>query len=199
MGGGDADHQAAADVMSPSAPAKSTSPKRRPLTRSARRRPTDSAPPPGRWSRVKGPVVSAVCAGCGVGPTPPARRRQTEGSRREPPHGPSRRGPGRAHHVSTLLRRWIALRMVESDQGAADEVMRRLQDAGHEIEGCFGSGMRAFPRKALATPGRCPLDTAEVDAVLVRRRPWPRPTPREQGVTCALRAGVPLVVRALSP
>jgi hypothetical protein len=42
-------------------------------------------------------------------------------------------------------------------------------------------------------PDGCPIDHHIDVAVLVRRKVTPRPTPLEDGVSCALRAGVPIV------
>jgi hypothetical protein len=70
----------------------------------------------------------------------------------------------------------------------------QLQAAGHRVERCHEPGARAFPCAAL-NPGRCPLEDGEIDVVLtVRARSHPRPSPLEDGVTCALRRHVPVVV-----
>lgn len=93
--------------------------------------------------------------------------------------------------------------VLESDQGAADDAGRRLEAAGHEVHRCSDRGDHTFPCKGVLEGEVCPLDSGPVDVVLVvRAHPWPRPTPRELGVTCALRAHVPVVVAgtvALSP
>src|SRR3546814_13181207 len=47
--------------------------------------------------------------------------------------------------------------------------------------------------KGLVDPSSCPLEGHIDVALLVRPRIAPRPTAVEDGVTCALRAGVPLV------
>src|SRR3546814_9180958 len=54
-------------------------------------------------------------------------------------------------------------------------------------------GEPAFPCKGLVDPSSCPLEGHIDVALLVRPRIAPRPTAVEDGVTCALRAGVPLV------
>ena len=52
----------------------------------------------------------------------------------------------------------------------------------------------AFPCSALTDDG-CPLRRNIVDVALtVRQRPRSQPAPQEDGVTCALRTHVPLVV-----
>jgi hypothetical protein len=86
---------------------------------------------------------------------------------------------------------------VETDPRAADLAADQLRAAGHEVASCrTAPGSPAFPCAGLTRRGACPVEDARgVDVVLdVRRRPMPRPTPDEAGVTCALRRGVPLVV-----
>ena len=45
----------------------------------------------------------------------------------------------------------------------------------------------------MTDPAACPISRGANVALLVRTRVTPRPTPLEDGVSCALRAGVPLV------
>ena len=81
---------------------------------------------------------------------------------------------------------------IERTQGA-------LRDAGHVVERCHAPGEQAFPCVALET-GECPLETAPVDVVVAARdHTAPRPSLAEDGVTCALRHSVPLVVAGLGP
>jgi hypothetical protein len=90
--------------------------------------------------------------------------------------------------------------VVESDRGAADSVVTDLQGAGHRVARCHEPDLPAFPCNALCDGGTCSLDTNEgVDVVLdYRLHPYPRPTPFEDGVSCALRRHVPLVVGGTS-
>lgn len=85
--------------------------------------------------------------------------------------------------------------VLESDRNAADDVIEALETAGHEVRRCHEAGAPAFPCKGL-DESACPLDTAGgVDvAVTVRAQPHPRPTETEDGVTCALRTHVPVVL-----
>lgn len=83
--------------------------------------------------------------------------------------------------------------VTESDPGAADEACRQLAAANHSIHRCHDPGNRAFPCNGLT--GECPLEATAIDVVLdarARTRTWP--TPLEDGVTCALRRHVPVVV-----
>lgn len=81
--------------------------------------------------------------------------------------------------------------------GAADAA--HLEEAGHRVHRCFdahdaGSTHPSgwMPCRAL-TDGDCPFDGAVDVALLARRGVSPRPGPREAGVRCAVRAGVPIV------
>jgi hypothetical protein len=94
----------------------------------------------------------------------------------------------------------MRLLVIESDPHAADTTAATLQAAGHEVVRCFAPGVGSFPCQAL-TEG-CPIDEGIDVALVLRARPWPKPTPCERGAVCAIRAGVPLVVagnRALDP
>lgn len=90
--------------------------------------------------------------------------------------------------------------VVESDRGAADHVVTELQGAGHQVVRCHEPDRPAFPCNALCDGADCSLDAAgSVDVVLdYRLHPYPRPTAFEDGVSCALRQHVPLVVGGTS-
>jgi hypothetical protein len=85
--------------------------------------------------------------------------------------------------------------IVSSDDEPLADVERELRDAGFDVWRCHEPGSPSYPCVGILT-GECPLDVAGgIDvAVDVRHHPWPAPTPREIGVTCAVRAGVPVVV-----
>jgi hypothetical protein len=84
--------------------------------------------------------------------------------------------------------------LLESDLGAADEAARKLREAGHRVHRCHEPGLGAFPCNGILDPKRCPLMGPVDVALVVRRHPYPRPTRLEQeGVSCAIRASVPLV------
>jgi len=90
--------------------------------------------------------------------------------------------------------------VVESDRRAADGAVAELRSAGHHVMRCHETDLPAFPCNALCGEGACPLEEdAGIDVVVdYRTRPYPRPTPFEDGVTCALRHHVPLVVAGTS-
>ena len=85
--------------------------------------------------------------------------------------------------------------VLESESGAADATIEEFTSGGHRIFRCHEPAQPEFPCRALAGAGPCPLSDPGVDvAVTVRAHPDIRPTLREDGVACALRAHVPLVV-----
>jgi hypothetical protein len=84
--------------------------------------------------------------------------------------------------------------VVESDPGAAVIAIAQLEAAGHSVRRCHEVGAPAFPCSGLE-PGHCPLEESAIDVVLtVRGSGHARPTPLEDGVTCALRRHAPVVV-----
>jgi len=86
--------------------------------------------------------------------------------------------------------------VVESDPHSADRAIADLRGAGHEVVRCHEPGRAAFPCNALRHGAECPLDAPPgVDVVLdSRAHPYPRPTPFEDGVSCAVRRSIPLVI-----
>lgn len=84
--------------------------------------------------------------------------------------------------------------VLESDPRAATVAGQAVEAAGHEVVRCFAPGVGAFPCRALEVGAMCPVDEGVDVALLVRSRPWPKPTALERGGICALRARVPLVV-----
>lgn len=84
--------------------------------------------------------------------------------------------------------------VVESEPGAAHAAIEALEAADHNVLRCHDPGAAAFPCHGLA-PGSCPLERGSVQVVLdVRGRTTPQPQPLEDGVTCALRRRLPVVV-----
>ncbi len=84
--------------------------------------------------------------------------------------------------------------VLESEPGAAAIAIGQLEAAGHRVKRCHERGERAFPCVGL-DPGTCPLEDDAIDVVLtVRSRSTARPSPLEDGITCALRRRVPVVV-----
>jgi hypothetical protein len=78
-------------------------------------------------------------------------------------------------------------------------VERALADAGHEVVRCHQPGAPSFPCLGLRDGGVCPLDDGLV-AVAVDVAPSPDVYPEHNdGVTCALRRNIPLVVAGDAP
>lgn len=68
-----------------------------------------------------------------------------------------------------------------------------LVAAGHRVHRCHDPAAPSFPCRGLDDPSECPLEGAIDVALLVRHHVHPHPSPLEDGVACAIRAGVPLV------
>ena len=94
----------------------------------------------------------------------------------------------------------VRVLVVEADRRAADVAVGDLRAAGHQVMRCHEADLPAFPCNALCDSGTCPVEADDgIDVVLdYRTRPYPRPTAFEDGVTCALRRHVPLVVAGTS-
>jgi hypothetical protein len=86
--------------------------------------------------------------------------------------------------------------VVESDPHCADGAIDELRNAGHDVARCHESGLPAFPCNALCDDHDCPLDSDPgIDVLLdFRAHPRSRPTPYEDGVSCAVRRHIPLVI-----
>lgn len=85
--------------------------------------------------------------------------------------------------------------VLEGEPGAAADAADRLVDAGHQVSRCHEPGARPFPCNGLIDGQRCPLEEENVDAaVVVRGQSHVDPTASEDGVRCALRRYIPLVV-----
>ncbi len=77
----------------------------------------------------------------------------------------------------------------ETEPNVAHEVVEELNDRGYGVSRCHEPGRPAFPCRALEGLGPCPLAEPGTDVALtVRADPGTRPSLREDGVACALRA-----------
>ena len=85
--------------------------------------------------------------------------------------------------------------VLEGEKGAADQAAEALAAAGHDVARCHDTGSAAFPCRGMLEGQSCPLESDQVDvAVVVRGEPGDEPTAGEDGVRCALRRYIPLVV-----
>lgn len=90
--------------------------------------------------------------------------------------------------------------VVESEPRAADTAIVQLEALGHQVKRCHqpDAEEQSFPCIGLAS-GHCPLEEDAIDVVLtVRGHSHLNPTPLEDGITCALRRRVPVVVAGLT-
>lgn len=90
------------------------------------------------------------------------------------------------------MTRTLDVLVIESRLHAADESVRALETAGHTVLRCQGD-LADFPCRGLLVADDCPLAHEPDVALVVRPRLDPHTTPREVGVVCAVRAGIPLV------
>jgi hypothetical protein len=87
---------------------------------------------------------------------------------------------------------------VGTDDWAIEQSAAALEVAGHIVHRCHEPGDETFPCNAFR-PGRgCPLDAGVEVVVTSRARPTDVPAAGETGVTCGLRAGLPLIVNGIS-
>ena len=87
----------------------------------------------------------------------------------------------------------LNLLILESHPGAADRATAQLEAEGHHVHRCHEADGAAFPCVGVSGEHECPIDQQVDVALLVRRGVGPSPTPFEDGVPCALRAGIPVV------
>ncbi len=83
--------------------------------------------------------------------------------------------------------------LVESSPRAGVTASAALEAAGHRVHRCHDEGQRGFTCRGMGDEGRCPIDDGIDVALLVRSQVNPRPTPFEDGIRCAIRAGLPVV------
>jgi hypothetical protein len=83
--------------------------------------------------------------------------------------------------------------VIESHRGAAAAAVHDLEAAGHHVRRCYDEDRHGFPCRGVVDVAQCPLARHADVALLVRGRVAPHPTALEQGATCAIRAGIPLV------
>lgn len=83
----------------------------------------------------------------------------------------------------------------ESENRVADHAVHLLEQHGHQIVRCHEFDDEPFPCAALRPDSACPFEGEGVDiAVTVRSEGSTSPTAWEDGIACALRNRVPVVV-----
>jgi hypothetical protein len=83
--------------------------------------------------------------------------------------------------------------VLENGPGGARDAIDELEAAGHRVHRCHELGAASFPCRGVVDPSDCPLEGPIDVALLVRHHVHPQPSPLEDGVACALKAGVPVV------
>ena len=85
--------------------------------------------------------------------------------------------------------------VLEAEPGAADGAVAALEAASHVVDRCHEVGHPSFPCKGIDNVADCPLSSGPVDVVLTVRgeERWTT-SELEDGVACAIRSHVPLVV-----
>jgi hypothetical protein len=87
----------------------------------------------------------------------------------------------------------LSVLVLESNRHGAAPAVEALEAAGHTVHRCHDEDDRGFPCRGITQADGCPLDGTIDAALVVRPRITPRPTSLEDGLTCAIRAGVPIV------
>jgi hypothetical protein len=83
--------------------------------------------------------------------------------------------------------------VVQTHPHAADLAVEALEAAGHRVHRCHEEEATRFPCRGALDASACPLDAPVDVAFVARLRIQPHPTELEVGVTCAIRAGLPIV------
>jgi hypothetical protein len=104
---------------------------------------------------------------------------------------------GTAQALSDAETRPATALVVGTDDWAIEQLIAKLVATRHDTLRCHEPGEPAFPCNAFIEGRRCPLDVGFDVVVTVRARPLQDPAPAETGVTCALRAGIPVVVAGM--
>jgi len=114
-------------------------------------------------------------------------RHYGDGATRGDDHGKAAPGIEEALVMRVLL--------MESAPGTGHAYESALKDAGHEVLRCHEEAAPAFPCSGIDDQAACPLHGGTVDVALLARDPIAEsPTAHESGVSCALRARVPVVM-----
>jgi hypothetical protein len=88
--------------------------------------------------------------------------------------------------------------LVGGDDWAINDIGDQFLAQGRAVHRCRDRAEAPFPCNAFVAGRGCPLDRADIDAVvLVRSRAVPDPLPTEMGVVCAVRDGLPVIAAGL--
>jgi len=92
-----------------------------------------------------------------------------------------------------VMDRPLDVLILENTRGGARSATSELEAAGHRTHRCRDVDAPAFPCRGVVDPATCPLEGPVDVALVVRNRVHPSTSTLEDGVSCALRAGVPVV------
>jgi len=133
-------------------------------------------------------VLSADTEPSAPTPPPPATRdlRPWSAGRATLPSGPvTTHDQGMTRPLDVLV--------LENGRGGARLAVEELEAAGHRVHRCHDPAAPTFPCRGIEDRSACPLEGPVDVALLVRHHIHPHPSALEDGVSCAIRAGVPLV------
>lgn len=91
------------------------------------------------------------------------------------------------------MERPLDVLIMETTRGGARSAVVELEAAGHRTHRCRDDGAPAFPCRGVVDPSTCPLEGPVDVTLVVRNTVHPSTSTLEDGVSCSLRAGVPVV------
>lgn len=83
--------------------------------------------------------------------------------------------------------------VLENRRNGARIAAEELEAAGYRVHRCHEPADPSFPCRGVVNPSDCPLEGPIDVALVVRQHIHPYPSTLEDGVACAIRAGVPVV------
>ena len=92
----------------------------------------------------------------------------------------------------------VSVLVVGTDEWAIEQAAGSMASAGYDVLRCHEPGEPVFPCNGVRPDRVCPLDQGFKVAVTMRARPAAQPTQSEFGITCAIRAAVPVVVAGIT-
>lgn len=87
--------------------------------------------------------------------------------------------------------------VTETERRIADPAVAAIEAAGHEVVRCHDPAGQVFPCAGMDQDRHCPIDDGVDVAMVVRTGISATPSIHEDGVRCAIRAAVPVVVAGI--
>lgn len=91
------------------------------------------------------------------------------------------------------MERHLNVLALENSRGSARVAVAELEARGHLVHRCHEDGATPFPCRGVVDPSDCPVEGPIDVALVVRHHVHPHPSDDESGVSCAIRAGIPVV------